>query len=342
MNFFKLSLAALPILALPALAPACSTADPVSGPESNLSELTPDCLKCLGDLTECSSTAQNEAQFIECRDVFQSCQDTMNLGPDECGRPTNRQACELCRERLDGCSEGSCDAEFSVCKAFLMTRDQEACDVDPPPVQGNCEACIETLATCASSGGDASACASTFDACRSANGIDPEQCGMPTEGVACEACFNQQKKCEAASEEGCDEGWSACEAQLASEGACGGTGSGGGGGGGAECAHDTCAVGTPLDASCSSCATAVCAVDSYCCEFAYDETCVQLAQQEPACGCVSDTCVHDVCTAGEALVKGCNECSTTVCDADDFCCTYEWDPVCVQKAVELCGATCEG
>jgi hypothetical protein len=43
------------------------------------------------------------------------------------------------------------------------------------------------------------------------------------------------------------------------------SGSGGSGGGGAPCAHDVCSLGAALDASCSPCASAVCAAYPGCC-----------------------------------------------------------------------------
>jgi hypothetical protein len=47
-----------------------------------------------------------------------------------------------------------------------------------------------------------------------------------------------------------------------------------GGGGGGGCAHDVCAVGGKLVASCSTCAGDVCAQDSYCCNTKWDSQCV--------------------------------------------------------------------
>lgn len=46
------------------------------------------------------------------------------------------------------------------------------------------------------------------------------------------------------------------------------------GGAGGECAHPVCAAGGPLTASCTPCATDLCAQDPYCCSAAWDATCV--------------------------------------------------------------------
>ena len=53
-------------------------------------------------------------------------------------------------------------------------------------------------------------------------------------------------------------------------------------------------------------------------------------------------CAHDVYEAGGALEPGCSVCSTTVCDADPFCCEVFWDRICVQESESLCGETCTG
>jgi len=70
---------------------------------------------------------------------------------------------------------------------------------------------------------------------------------------------------------------SAAGKQLLAIAAAGG-GGGGGGGGGETCAHDLCAAGGALDASCDSCAATVCAADSFCCSGSWDATCVSEAQ----------------------------------------------------------------
>jgi len=99
----------------------------------------------------------------------------------------------------------------------------------------------------------------------------------------------------------------------------------GGGGGSGMCEHEVDEVGTPLDSMCGACAESVCAVDSYCCETEWDETCV---------GEVDLYCVecHDECVVGEALNDSCGDCATDVCAEDPFCCETEWDDLCVEEA----------
>ena len=316
---------------------------------SALREVEPDCLECLEALTECTSTSKNEMHFLGCRDLFQACQDKMSLGPEECGRPSNQIACELCQERAATCEGNACKTEFSVCKTFLMSRDQDRCTEDNGPSAGTCDTCVEALASCAFSGDDASVCETTFASCRKANKLDAAECGAPDVEAACAACLDQHPSCVASGTEGCDSGWGACVGALATEGACGdGPGSGGGAGGGSTtgpeptCAHDACEGGEAMSAGCDDCIAAVCDLDPYCCETAYDETCVSEAQSIATCGCAApeETCAHDVCEAGDILDPTCSSCVESVCQADGFCCTTSWDDLCVSNAVELCGATC--
>jgi hypothetical protein len=57
-----------------------------------------------------------------------------------------------------------------------------------------------------------------------------------------------------------------------------------------------------------------------------------------------NTCLHDICDTGPALTVGCGDpCVDTVCLDDPYCCDIaagEWDEVCIEGAVLLCGANC--
>ena len=57
-------------------------------------------------------------------------------------------------------------------------------------------------------------------------------------------------------------------------GAGGSSGGGAGGGSGATCDHGICSMGDALDPTCDPCAAEICAQDSYCCDSAWDTTCV--------------------------------------------------------------------
>jgi hypothetical protein len=128
------------------------------------------------------------------------------------------------------------------------------------------------------------------------------------------------------------------------------------------CAHSACTSGVALVSSCSPCATTVCAVDPYCCQTAWDETCVGEGKSLCAGGCdgpaadagsdapetsqdgaadaATASCSHPVCSVGAALVASCDSCAQVVCGADPYCCSGGWDTTCVGEAVSLCGVKC--
>ena len=54
-----------------------------------------------------------------------------------------------------------------------------------------------------------------------------------------------------------------------------------------ECAHNMCSEGEVLEASCDTCAASICAVDSYCCDTAWDSICVDE---------VASVCNQDICS----------------------------------------------
>jgi len=72
---------------------------------------------------------------------------------------------------------------------------------------------------------------------------------------------------------------------LAAKPATGGGNDGGNEPGANTCGHSECSEGDVLEASCSPCATAVCAADDYCCSTEWDSYCVEEAKKHEVCGC---------------------------------------------------------
>jgi hypothetical protein len=108
-----------------------------------------------------------------------------------------------------------------------------------------------------------------------------------------------------------------------------------------SCPHSECSAGSALDASCSSCADAVCAADPFCCDVKWDGLCVKQAQQSCAtCEPGPQNCSHTACDKGPALAESCSPCAAAVCAQDPFCCATKWDNLCVSEANQLCGAEC--
>lgn len=53
-----------------------------------------------------------------------------------------------------------------------------------------------------------------------------------------------------------------------------------------------------------------------------------------------NTCEHDGCALGEALVPGCSPCATAICAADPYCCNNTWDTQCVNQAIAAPECSC--
>jgi hypothetical protein len=102
------------------------------------------------------------------------------------------------------------------------------------------------------------------------------------------------------------------------------------------CAHDLCEPGPALADGCDPCVTSVCSADDYCCNATngqWDGACIAFVKNgltHPACS--GKCCAHSECTTGAKLKSTCSNCASTVCGLDSWCCTNEWDALCVQKA----------
>ena len=91
--------------------------------------------------------------------------------------------------------------------------------------------------------------------------------------------------------------------------------------------------------SCGPCVAAVCEADPFCCNDvsgAWDQYCVDGAGVNPACEAQcggGGGCAHDPCVTGGPLAADCDPCVTSVCGYDDWCCTNDWDSVCIDEAI---------
>jgi titin len=125
------------------------------------------------------------------------------------------------------------------------------------------------------------------------------------------------------------------------------------GGTASNCAHDKCDPGPadlPLVATCDPCVNEVCAADPYCCDTDWDSFCVE--EVRTVCGNLTcdesaGACAHPLCSTGASLTAGCDtpplvvSCVDAVCAFDDYCCTTEWDAICVGEVPLLCDANCD-
>lgn len=84
----------------------------------------------------------------------------------------------------------------------------------------------------------------------------------------------------------------------------------------------------------------VCELDSFCCQVAFDELCVNLALTSCGGTCGNAGAESDCCSASAA--PGCTDQTVhdCMCATDLGCCTSGFDDVCVAQAIAECGAQC--
>jgi len=74
--------------------------------------------------------------------------------------------------------------------------------------------------------------------------------------------------------------------------------------------------------------------------------CIPCSNPTKACGSTggsgTGSCDHDVCSAGGPLKADCGSCATEVCKNDSYCCTTQWDQVCIDETKKYCANGCGG
>ena len=207
----------------------------------------------------------------------------------------------------------------------------------PAPSCENFECCSQVCAIlpqCCTVGWD-DVCASTaIDLCLACGDKTAGPCDevhdLPycSDGACCEAVCTVNPFC-------CTVTWDQSCVRTADE-QCSGCG--------ADTAGPCCIVHSTPYCNDGQCCVAVCAIDAFCCESAWDLSCTQIAKITPDCaseGCVCGTpSVPDApfgCFEVHEL-PGCETdlCCQTVCIRDPFCCYVTWDAACVEVALDLC------
>ncbi len=104
-------------------------------------------------------------------------------------------------------------------------------------------------------------------------------------------------------------------------------------------AGGSCLAAQPVGSGATGCAdgdccAAICGIDPFCCETEWDAICAGAALT--TCGGCGDP-ANGGCLAANAT-PSCAEtfCCVAVCEMDLFCCTAQWDEICVQTAGLLC------
>jgi hypothetical protein len=114
---------------------------------------------------------------------------------------------------------------------------------------------------------------------------------------------------------------------------------------GGTCSHPICSQGAHLTGSCDPCAHEICRVDPYCCRVQWDQICT--SEVGSVCGQTCGptggmgNCAHAICSTGSKLQSTCNSCATSICNRDPYCCSVDWDAVCVSEVQSICNQTCQ-
>ena len=99
------------------------------------------------------------------------------------------------------------------------------------------------------------------------------------------------------------------------------------------------------DPGCGGCACeeCTCAIDSFCCDVQWDESCVALCKDDCGMDCGPVVNPNDPgCKAGTSPGCGGCSCESCVCGLDNYCCNNAWDSICVESCTFDCGTACGG
>jgi len=226
---------------------------------------------------------------------------------------------------MDLLSDNPLAAVAGVLLISMLYGDEEAHDLHfyCQPIglgYGVCAPCSNPLQKCGtgSSGGSGNC---DHDVCTAGTALDPS-CGACAEAV----CSHDNFCCES-------EWDSVCVSEVDQYCATSCSGEGG-------CAPDICTNDAleAQDTSCGPCVEAVCTADPFCCNKqggSWDDLCMNAALENPACADLcggGGGCAHSECEAGGPLTDDCSDCAAAICAADGWCCSNEWDSLCVEQA----------
>jgi len=109
---------------------------------------------------------------------------------------------------------------------------------------------------------------------------------------------------------------------------------------GSDLLSSCCVVSSVPNCNNEDCCSAVCQVDTFCCEFAWDVQCTEIAFTRTECDCNGPTCGDPNAGSCTAVHSDpfCSDkaCCVFVCDLDASCCALSWDENCVSLALGIC------
>jgi len=272
----------------------------------------------------------------DCRLSASVCNDSNACTNDSCNSTngTCTHATKSCDD-ADACTVDTCSVSTGCAHTAADCDDDNLCTTDSCDSVNGCEHSYDVDCS------DDSAC--TVDSCVPASGCthtsvecdDDDVCTIDscddTYGCIYEPC-NDDDPC---TEDSCDEVTGCAYDPIVCENT------------GEVCDPDTgeCAVPLPYCGNCAwesngdgcenaACSAAVCAVDDFCCEQNWDDTCAAYAlticvnAATPLCSVKCGDCM------AQPHGPGCEwpACEALVCDSEPQCCTEGWDEDCTHQA----------
>ncbi|MSP26190.1 MAG: hypothetical protein EXR75_13735 [Myxococcales bacterium] len=260
---------------------------------------------------------------IACDQNAQAQAETCNAKDDDCdgtnddGNPGGNVACNtgnlgICAVGTTACMNGSLACNQNA-KAVAETCNGKDDDCDGANDDGNPGGNV------ACNTGKLGICAPGTSACTNGNVL----CNQNSQ-AANELCNGKDDDCDGTNDDGNPGGGAACNTGL--KGACAP--------GQTECKNGGLACNQVIFASNEQPSK---------CQDGIDNDCDGTADAADTASC----CPHSKCTTGAPLTPGCDTCVAAICVADPFCCTMDWDDLCVGHVVDsvicnsaACGNKC--
>ena len=291
---------------------------------------------------------------VDTCDPTAGCKSEPSDGPCDDGNPcTTADSCATgtCKGKPKSCDDGDpCTADAcdpaEGCTTIPTTGpcdDGDSCTTNDFCKDGVCTGGEAACPTCEAS----AECEQDDDLCNGDTACIGGFCKPdPATAIVCDT--SQDTGCKVTA---CEPATGACETtEIADGGACN---DGNGCTKGEKCVGGVCGGGAVVctpgceateDPGCAGCAceACVCEIDAFCCEAAWDASCVTLCTEDCGQKCGTEPPPPDS-GCQESGMPGCGGCAceTCVCSDDPYCCDTSWDSLCVEEC-DACGGNCNG